>query len=728
MKRFFAVMTMCICMLSAEYVGAASLGVCTHMCHGYSYDNALNIQSAKDVKAAWIRDGATWSSMQTNGAGSEIKIDNKVTDYIKKAEKAGINQLLLLAYGNKNYDGVADNMTIPTAANEEYYNGWLEYVRYTVNQVKDYVDAYEVWNEPNIDTFNYNLATSGEDYAKLYLDTKAVINELDPTARVLCGAITGAAEDYADDILKYISTKGDVNKLIDVFSIHIYTQLDDELYASSLEKWETLFDKYGFTGDVWMTENGVTADGESSRTEAAQAAMVAKLGTRWENYLMKNNRNGVNFWYDLRNDVDVSDYEDNFGLVDSSHNMKPSGYAAKIYNRLTCDKTFAQYSELNLNKSVKLAKYSNDKSTVYVAYKSSTGSSSNVSIPLSGDVAYVYDYLGNLKETINNPSGTKTLSADYYPQYVECITHEAAIDELNYDSEKNILTVSGKYDFGTSAALEIVNDQNETVQTKKIISDENGKFKTWFSLDNEGNFTLYLAREEMTNFGRTDYPTKTFTAAKSIPNDEKVRTVATGTIVTYNATTKKAAVSGSVTNFADTDYATVLVVPKTPFTAEKLTALPATDIAYIGQTKLQNGSFSFGFTMPNDTIGEYAIYIGGTKTADSQENIMNTGNAPKYAYVSSFVASETNGKAVATAKLKNLNSEPKNAMIIIAQYGTNNKLLAVDSKQYTVPAYTTTATEFGYPVDIDASAKNIYAFIVEDCNSIMPLAPKATVK
>ncbi len=728
MKKFFGIMAICISVLSTGYAGAAGFGVCTHMCHGNSYNNALNIQSAKDVKASWIRDGATWSSMQPNGANTEIKLSDKDADYLKKAEKGGINQLLVLAYGNKNYNGVTDNMTLPTANDTVYYNGWLEYVEYTVTQVKDYVDAYEVWNEPNIDVFNYNLAASGEDYAKLYLDTKAIINKIDPTARVLCGAITGAAEKYAEDILKYVSEKGNVNDLIDVFSIHIYTQLDDELYASALEKWETLFDKYGFTGDVWMTENGVTADGSSSRTETAQAAMVAKLGTHWENFLMKNNRNGVNFWYDLRNDVGVSDYEDNFGLVDSSHNMKPSGYAAKIYNRLTCDKTLTEYSETGVSRTAAVAKYSNNKSTVYVGYRSSTGASANVTIPLSGDVAYVYDYLGNLTETINNPSGTKTLSVDYYPKYVECVTYEAEISELNYDAEKNILAVSGKYDFGTSAELEIVNDKGATVQTKKVIPDGDGKFETWFSLDNEGNFTLYLARREMTNLGRTDYPTKTFTAEKSIPNGEKIRTVASGTVITYNANTKKAAVSGTVTNFSDTDHATVLVVPKTPFTTEKLTTLPTSEMAYIGQTKLQNGKFSFSFTMPDDAIGEYAVYIGGTKTESLQENAMNAGAVPKYVYVSSFAASETNGKAIATAKLKNLNSEPKSATIIIAQYEANNKLVTVDSKQYTVPAYTTAATEFSYPVDIDASATNVYAFIVEGCNSIMPLAPKATVK
>ena len=200
---------------------------------GITYDNIANIQSARDTRVEWIRDEARWSDMQS-GADGEIKIRDKDLDYIKRVDKARINQLLLLSYGNDNYEGIEADTVFPKQDNKTYYNGYLDYVRYTVSQVKDYVDAYEIWNEPNIKGFNYNLLANGTDYAKLYLDAKAIIDELDPTAMVVCGAITGtddADTDFGKAIFDYVKTKGDVNSLIDAFSIHLYTQLSDEVYV-----------------------------------------------------------------------------------------------------------------------------------------------------------------------------------------------------------------------------------------------------------------------------------------------------------------------------------------------------------------------------------------------------------------------------------------------------------------------------------------------------------------
>ena len=66
----------------------------------------------------------------------------------------------------------------------------------------------------------------GEEYAKLYLDAAKIIKEKDPTARVLCGAMMGdsqASRRYGEQIFTYIASEGDVNELIDVFSIHKYS-------------------------------------------------------------------------------------------------------------------------------------------------------------------------------------------------------------------------------------------------------------------------------------------------------------------------------------------------------------------------------------------------------------------------------------------------------------------------------------------------------------------------
>ena len=177
MKKKFIAMLAVAAAVSQSVAIAKPFGVCTHMGLGITYDNIANIQSARDTRVEWIRDEARWSDMQS-GADGEIKIRDKDLDYIKRVDKARINQLLLLSYGNDNYEGIEADTVFPKQDNETYYNGYLDYVRYTVSQVKDYVDAYEIWNEPNIKGFNYNLLANGTDYAKLYLDAKAIIDVL----------------------------------------------------------------------------------------------------------------------------------------------------------------------------------------------------------------------------------------------------------------------------------------------------------------------------------------------------------------------------------------------------------------------------------------------------------------------------------------------------------------------------------------------------------------------
>ena len=291
MKKSLIALLLCAGLVG-QSVSAAGLGACTHMGLGNGYDNSLNINSAKELKLGWIRDECRWDYMQ-NGKDGSFAIRDKDMDYIKMVDAAGINQLLILAYGNKTYEGVTEGVDFPTIENEDYFNGYLDYVRYTVGKVGEYVDAYEIWNEPNIEGFNPN--GTPEDYARLFLAAKAIVNELDPTARVLGGCITGGTKEainWGRDIFEYISKQGDVNQLIDIFSIHLYSSGNDENYRKALNSWEELFDTYGFTGDVWMTENGSSAgDGLG---EEHQAAYLGKIAMHWDNWLKANNRNGIN--------------------------------------------------------------------------------------------------------------------------------------------------------------------------------------------------------------------------------------------------------------------------------------------------------------------------------------------------------------------------------------------------------------------------------------------------
>lgn len=710
MKKILIALALCFSVTTAS-VFAANFGVCTHMGQGVYYDNSSNIQAAKDVKVGWIRDECLWQGMQSD-PNSPFQIREKDLDYIKKADEAGMNQLLVLAYGNPSY-GVDSNTVFPKQSNATYYKGYLDYVRYTVGQVKDYVDAYEIWNEPNIATFNYELLANGTDYAKLYLDAKAIIDELDPTATVLCGAVTGAESEpikFGKEIFDHIKTQGDVNDLIDAFSIHYYTQLDDELYYNGLNTWENVFDSYGYTGDVWMTENGVTARHPdiSACSETTQAAMVAKLGIQWERYLKGNNRTGVSFWYDLRNDVGVSTYEANFGLVDSSYDIKPSGKAMKTYNRLTEDKNFVGVTQTN---SGYVAEYSNDKEKTYIVYNSQiTGRTATV--PLSGDIVYVYDDLGNVTETITNPSGTKSIPMSSTPVYVECAAYVSTISNVSYDTNENVMNVSGKFGVGDSVTIELLDEDGDVVQTENFAVYD-GYYDAWFSVDSSGDFTVRVAKPEIEALERTTGWAEKNIKVKRLA-DENTQILA-GTVVNFDSQSRKVLVSGSVTDYVEEPNVTILVVPD----GTDLTDLNPDSVGYMKQSKTKNGLFSFEFTLPKWYEGEVDIYLSGTGIENKQDNGLSMGDN-EYAYVASLDLS-TKLNITATAGVKNFGESDKTFYMIVAEY-KDNMLAGIKIEQKTVPGKTYTTLQAKITDDtISDGSTYAKAFVWNDVTGMVPL-------
>lgn len=712
-------MATALCMgLSAVSVSAAQFGVCTHMGLGNGYDNSANVQSAKDVKVAWVRDECRWNYMQS-GPGGEFQIRSKDEDYIKRVDEAGINQLLIFAYGNTNYDIEVDT-DFPTQDNMTYYNGFLDYVRYTVGQVGEYVDAYELWNEPNIEGFNNNLLADGEDYAKLYLDVKEIVDELDPSATLLCGALTGYGTNdlkFGKDIFNYIKSQGDVNSLIEAFSIHLYTQLSDEKYATGLSKWEEVFDSYGYTGDVWMTENGVTADNDKAGNESDQAAMIAKIGMQWEAFLKNNNRNGVNFWYDLRNDVGISDYEDNFGLVDSFHVMKPSGYAMATYNELVGKKKFDSLQKVKTKDNWftsdeygYVGKYKDNIATTYVVYDTNNNGKST-EISLSGDIAYVYDCLGNITETIENPSGTKSIKMTSSPVYVQCVGFNSRIDNLNYDEDNGVVSVSGEY-VGESVTIEAL--QGDEVLYSKTVSVENNKFDTWFSLLGNGDCVIRVGRPEI------------LAAGKVSGWDESVITLVGGvtnpgfdvsTAVAYDAASRKVSVSGTISNYGENQNVTVLAIPKTM----DVNQIDLRAVAFVKQIDTNAGEFSAVFSVPEYFTTEMSIYLGGTgimSTFKSDAGVLEG----DYVYVASLDINSGDTLS-ASAVVRNFTESDKKASIIIAQYDIEGKLLNMEIEEKTVSAKTYEAVEVSLSdVSKESGVHEAKAFIVSDLTGFVPLS------
>jgi hypothetical protein len=101
---------------------------------------------------------------------------------------------------------------------EEEVERWLEYVRFTVEHLKDRVKYFEIWNEPDIENFCPKWIML-DDYINLIKRTAPVIREVAPEAKIVIGGVSKTyypgAQNYLFGLLR-----PDVMPLVDVISFH----------------------------------------------------------------------------------------------------------------------------------------------------------------------------------------------------------------------------------------------------------------------------------------------------------------------------------------------------------------------------------------------------------------------------------------------------------------------------------------------------------------------------
>lgn len=164
--------------------------------------------------------------------------------------------------------------------------GWRKVVSDITNKVKDYVERYEIWNEPNIKSFNplFELC-KGEVYANVCKVAREEVERIDPGAKLGGPGIahTGLwidkvadgypGKEYFDDAMKY-----GMWKYLDAVSLHPYAQkapekanlvLDQEYYSSE-------FRKYKPDAEVWNTEMGCTSADKATGSDRLKGRYICR--------------------------------------------------------------------------------------------------------------------------------------------------------------------------------------------------------------------------------------------------------------------------------------------------------------------------------------------------------------------------------------------------------------------------------------------------------------------
>lgn len=258
----------------------------------------------KDSKTKIVREHFQMESLWGNDIDAWLnRYDLIMEDY----KKQNIKVVGMLAY-NKDHD----DFRVP---NEVI---WREFVALVADRYKDYVDVWEVWNEPDSPT--YLTPNNPKAYGMILKPAYTVIKMVDPDAIVITGGLSWPNPHFIEQMYqKY-------GNYFDGLGIHLYYANQYFLEGrslnallSDLDRASLIMKKYKKNHKIWITEMGASTGGtgitDQMQKEYFENAIPEILRRKYvETILLYNIRN-----YDYR-----GLYEDHFGLLKKDMQPKPA--------------------------------------------------------------------------------------------------------------------------------------------------------------------------------------------------------------------------------------------------------------------------------------------------------------------------------------------------------------------------------------------------------------------
>jgi hypothetical protein len=130
---------------------------------------------------------------------------------------------------------------------------YLNYVETVATRYKGRINAYEIWNEPNM--LDYFWKGSDEDFFAMTIAAAQVIRRVDPDAVILAGSLWRVPTAFIRKLFK-----SGVMDYADALSFHPYALNPGgavELYDQLAE----ILEELDYRGEVWVTEIGYPTGG-----------------------------------------------------------------------------------------------------------------------------------------------------------------------------------------------------------------------------------------------------------------------------------------------------------------------------------------------------------------------------------------------------------------------------------------------------------------------------------
>lgn len=322
MKRSLALFLAGLCF--ASDAAAFQFGVCVHLAMARS-DAATVLRLVDDAGFNSIRDDAYWSGVERERGALEFPARYAESRKAMQAlAQRGHSPIVILAYGNKFYDGGG----FPVSA--DGIEAYSRYSGFVASTLRDSVRQFEVWNEWNSGFGSKPATKSGAAaaYARVLAPAAAAIRAANPKAEVIGGATAGVDLAW---LREFIAVGGLAH--LDAVSVHSYTlfryRTNPEGAIRSLDRLHALLEaaEPGRNIPIYVTEMGwPTNEGRHGVSQEA----VAKYLVRFTILARSRPWIGGVWWYDLIDDgPSNANAQHRFGLVQTNLAPKSAFMAAR---------------------------------------------------------------------------------------------------------------------------------------------------------------------------------------------------------------------------------------------------------------------------------------------------------------------------------------------------------------------------------------------------------------
>jgi hypothetical protein len=374
-------------------------------------DKEQEFSRLNELGVHWMLTDFSWSDIQN--PQNSWKWD-RYDAYTANAKAGGQKILAILDYDvdwihddsysddpYNNIDNVPTNDTPAPYISPSEIPLFCEYVKQTVGRYQDLVDAWCIWNEPNLsDRF---WAGTKEEFFDLTKAAAAAIREVDPDAFIIGGALNTLADD---EWVKGLFESGAMEQ-IDAVAYHPYMP-DAGSSAKIYKQFKEKVTPYGFGNKIWVTEVGYPTQG-SYRTEVPDAQMPDML-VKTISLLAAGGANRV-FWYhflDPKPEVqDPGDSEDWFGLLNYDFTRKNG--ADKAYQLCAAHlpgKTYRSFlpERIDVPDYIKALYFGDSESSTLIVWNDRPSKNTLVKVRLPGRHQRVHDTASGADSSVGEES------------------------------------------------------------------------------------------------------------------------------------------------------------------------------------------------------------------------------------------------------------------------------------------------------------------------------------